>query len=475
MVGRLQGSEVALDSSSGRGSEGESISGSGAAAGTGLTLSIEVWGACLGLALAASVFLMPVLGPPGPASRVAFHAATGAIYLVVFAHCLMRLGYSRSPSWLLFTAGFAALCFASILGVATSVGLVQDQFLRVRCDLLRAAMLPSAAALLLAAAHASRARARGHRPGAWKGYARLVLVAGAFIVAWRSGACAILGQIVAAASIDVMMAVDIASAAALAALLHRTLRVAASSHDEIVVPICYWTAAMLLGTVLSLAMLSHPQSLWWQIRGLELGGIAALLVGLSLENERAHRQAAEKMADLEAMQRISWSLVGAAGLAELSAALARATSDGFSATPVAVYLAGDNDEELVVAATSRIDDPSVAAGRACSLRAERRPAFHSGHTSRAFATGSVQCMREIFSDVEFLPWRTVAREEGTVVSVPLPYQGNTIGVVNLFLAGVTSIGETRIRLLEAIAAAVSPAIENARLRSAPSGELKQAA
>jgi len=67
---------------------------------------------------------------------------------------------------------------------------------------------------------------------------------------------------------------------------------------------------------------------------------------------------------------------------------------------------------------------------------------------------------QVFSDVEFLPWRTLARSNGIAVSVPLPYQGKVIGVLNIFLPEVYSIDERRMRLLETIAAAVSPAIES---------------
>jgi GAF domain-containing protein len=69
----------------------------------------------------------------------------------------------------------------------------------------------------------------------------------------------------------------------------------------------------------------------------------------------------------------------------------------------------------------------------------------------------------------------VACEEGLVVSVPLPHQDRIIGVVNLFLAGVRSMDGARIKLLEAVAAAVSPAIENAIAKSEPDSAIRLAA
>jgi len=447
----------------------------GGSARTGLALKLAVWGGCLAGALVLSVCLKERGAAPNATARIAFHAAMAGAYLVVFCHCLMRLVYSRWASWLLFTAGFAALSSSSSLGVAVSAGLVRGRFLHEHFDLLRSAMLPAAATLLLSAAYASRARIRGRGAGSWKIYAWTVLIGAAFAAAWRLGMLAALGEMLRAARIDPWLAIDTVSAAALIALLQRTLRLAASNHDEIVVPMCYWVVATLLGTVLALASWREPHALWWEISGLELAGIAALLVGLSIENEKAHRRAAEQMADLRAMQSISWSLVGAATLTELCQALTNAVSEGLGVSLAAVYVPGDESDQLVITATAGTDDPSVAVGKACSLQPERRPGFHGGHTARAFRTGTVQVLREIFSDVEFMPWRTVAREEGTVLSVPLPYQGRVTGVMNLFLSGVTSVPESRLRLFESIAAAVSPAIENARLRPSPTLDLDMAA
>jgi GAF domain-containing protein len=158
-------------------------------------------------------------------------------------------------------------------------------------------------------------------------------------------------------------------------------------------------------------------------------------------------------------------LVGTSTIDEITSGLARAVSDSFGATAAAVYLASGEESQLVISATHGMDEDTVFPGKICSLKPAHRPGFHNGHTSRAYVSGEVQVVPELFSDVEFLPWRMVAQNEGIVVSVPIPYQGETLGVMNIFVAGVKSIPDSRIRLLEATAAAVSPAIENARLRS----------
>jgi GAF domain-containing protein len=290
----------------------------------------------------------------------------------------------------------------------------------------------------------------------------LLLASAVLLAAWRAWAVGVVGEFLWAANLDPRLLAAIISVAALSALVYRAARLAASAPDEIVVPICYWATAMLLGALLSLVAWRQPEAFWWQVRGLELFGCCALLGGLSLGNERAHRRAAEQMAELEALQSISWSLVGAPSVAGLAGALSRAMAQSFDAAAVAVYLRGETDEDMVIAGVSGVEDDLVRVGATCSLRPDRRPGFHNGHTARALASGDLQVLPEILSDVEFLPWRVVAREEGTVISVPLPYQERFIGVVNLFLVGVRRISQSRLRLLETVAAAVSTAIEHAR-------------
>lgn len=429
-----------------------------------LALSLAVWGACLGVLLAASVCLGFPTGVPTPGVRAALEACVGACYLAVFSHCLMRLVYSRWPSWLLFTAGFGGLTVSSLFSVFAAVGMTWEPAVLDRLEALHAALLPACVFLFVLAANGAHARHSGLRAGSWRSHARVGILLAALAAAWQLGALRYAVDVIAATKIDVALAVDIASALVLLVLVCRAPYLAVSRRDEIIVPVSYWAVAQLMGSALALGIWGQQPAPWWQVGGLELAGIAALLVGLSSGNERAHRDVAEKIMDLQAMQHISWSLVGASDIDELCAALARAISEGFDAQMVAVYLGGDSGEELVVAATHGIDDNSVSTGKVWSILPARRPGFHNGHTARAYAGGKTEVVPEIFSDVEFMPWRSVARHEGMVVSTPIPYKERTIGVINLFMPGATSVPEGRIAFLEAVAAAVSPAIENARLR-----------
>jgi hypothetical protein len=110
-----------------------------------------------------------------------------AAYLTVFAHCLMRLVYSRLPSWLLYTTGFCGLSCMGILGVVGNTHLMADDLQREWLDVFRSALIPGSAALLLFAAHASRIRAREHRTGIWKTYLRVALFVVAIVLVWKSG------------------------------------------------------------------------------------------------------------------------------------------------------------------------------------------------------------------------------------------------------------------------------------------------
>lgn len=444
----------------------------------GLAGKLALWGLSLVFVGVLSVVFHVLNNHPSPGSRIGLDVATSLAYTVVFFHCTLRLYYSRWPSWLLFTVGFGTLTLSGLVGVVSATPLGRDLIIRENLELFRTAMLPMAAVVLLAAAYASRARARGNRIGTWKTGAKLAFMMAVVVAGWKLGALAVIGRFVLATSDGAGFLIDASSAVALAVLVVRTRRIVVSSRDEIVVPTAYWAVAMLLGRLFSIADRWVDGSLWWNVSVLELAGISALLLGLGLANEAAQRSAAEKMHDLEAMQDVSWSLVGATSLSELSQALAHAMASNFNAVASAVYLSEEVEEELVVAAVSGITDKGVAPGKVCSMRPDRRKGFHSGHTAKAFASSTIQVVPDIHSDVEFLPWRTVAQHNGVVISVPLRYRSRVIGVVNLFVAGVSDLRRSQYELLESLAAAVAPSIESARLRETISDhdvELREAA
>ena len=440
-----------------------------------LTLKLGIWGVCLTAALVMSVVIEPTVVASSAVAYATVCAMTSAAYLAVFTHCFMRLAYCRCPSWVLYTSGFAVLSLSGMIGVVIGLGLVKNEVTYGRLDLLRSALMPISFTLLLFASHALRASSRGHRSKTWMICAKALLVVGFILVLWRSGGWHYISRAIEASSIEPLLVIYITGAVASISLLFGIRRLTGSSPDEIVVPVCYWCVAMAIGSVLTLFSWTFIETFRFRIMGIELAGVGALLVGLSIENERAHRKAAQRMSDLEAMQKVSWSLVGTSDHHELVSAFVKAISEGFQNAPVALYLPDGSEDSLTIAAVNEIYDPSIGVGKKCSLVPGRRPGFHSGHTAKAFTTGETQIVRAIYADAEFLPWRMVANEEGVAVSVPLPYQDSVIGVVNLFFSGVESVADDRIKQLEAIAAAVSPAIENARFRSSMEAECQNIA
>jgi hypothetical protein len=344
-----------------------------------------------------------------------------------------------------------------------------------KMGLLQTTLPLAGVALIVFTGRIARAKARGQRCPAWKTYGRVLLSLIVLTVAWRVGALGRLSDVMCQASAESRLAVAIGMMGMLGAFIFGARKAGRVECDEISGPLLYWMTAMMIGSVATCAFWREPQTVVLQVRTLEIVAITALLVGLSSVGERRQREATEKMGDLDAMQKISWSLVGAATLNDICSAFATAISEGFGDSPVVVYLAEEGNLDLTIAAAAGMDDSTVFVGKKCSLRPERRPGFHCGHTARAFASGSVETTSDIFSDAEFMPWRAVAKHDGLVVSVPLPHKGRVVGVVNLFLSGVSTLGEGRKKLLQSVAVSVSPAIENARLQPDEQVELRLAA
>ncbi|MGC8862731.1 MAG: GAF domain-containing protein, partial [Armatimonadota bacterium] len=183
----------------------------------------------------------------------------------------------------------------------------------------------------------------------------------------------------------------------------------------------------------------------------------------SIENAVAHKENADRLEQMEALHDISWSLVGAKTVRELVNLLANTVREKLGAAIVAVYLADESRETLEVAAISGPDICLKSLGaRYPVFSADRRPGFHSGHTARAFTTKEVQTAADVFVDVELVPWRIIARDNGCAVSVPLIDKGEASGVLNVYFSDRRQLSAERLKLLRTIAAAAAPAIENAR-------------
>lgn len=185
----------------------------------------------------------------------------------------------------------------------------------------------------------------------------------------------------------------------------------------------------------------------------------ALVVGNGIENAFAHKEAGERLEELETLHDVSWSLVGAATVRELLDLFVSTLVNKMGARIAGVYL-GDEGRSLRLAAIAGSDHVEV--GSSYSLVNDRPYAgFNTGHTARAFVSRQVQIADDVFVDVEFVPWQTVAEDDGCAASIPLVNKDQCIGVLNVYFSEAGDLNATRLRLLATIAAAATSAVENA--------------
>lgn len=198
----------------------------------------------------------------------------------------------------------------------------------------------------------------------------------------------------------------------------------------------------------------------------------ALVVGNGIENAFAHKEAHDQLHELEALHDVSWSLVGASNVTELLELFASTLVNKLGAGIAAVYLAKEgNALELGAVCGS---DESKPGTRYPLVASGPWPGFHSGHTAKAFSSRQVQVAHDVFVDVEFVPWRVVAQDDGCAVSVPLVDHDECIGVLNTYFSDASQLTNARLRLLATIAAAATSAIEYALSKeSAPSADCEE--
>lgn len=236
-------------------------------------------------------------------------------------------------------------------------------------------------------------------------------------------------------------------------------------RDRLSSLLCYFLVPYAAGVMCSTAAVERFDE-WWVVGQVLLSSAwgVFIIVG-SIENAFAHKDAAERLTELEMLHDISWSLVGAGTFCDLLEMLATTIKDRLHASVAVVYLADEKRERLEVAAVSGPDDYPVQVGKQFETTSINRwPGFHSGHTVKALFSAQTQIVNDVFIDVEFVPWKYVATDDGCAVSLPLVHQGTAIGVVNIYFTNWRQLTRQRLKLLNTIAAAATPAIENARVQ-----------
>lgn len=192
------------------------------------------------------------------------------------------------------------------------------------------------------------------------------------------------------------------------------------------------------------------------------GAWIVLIAGVAVENAFSHKESVDRLEELETLHEVSWSLVGAGTVRDLLNLFVCTLVEKMGAKIAAVYVSVNSGESLELAAACGSDEQIGKIGSTYALESEARfPGFHSGHTAKAFRTRETQVAQDVFVDVEFVPWRVIAVDDGCAASLPLAHGAKAIGVLNVYFGDRTKLTAQRLKLLATIAAAATPAIEQA--------------
>ena len=243
---------------------------------------------------------------------------------------------------------------------------------------------------------------------------------------------------------------------------YRRLR---DDSNSLAYTVCYFLVTCLAGLI-SRLFSTVPYDQWWIVSfwTMALSWIV-LLTGAQIRTAYAYQETRDRVAELEVLHNVSWSLVGAGTSGDLLDQFAHTLVDEVGARAAGVYTSVDDGQKLRLAAVCGLGEDSPHAGTVYTVVCqERRPGFHTGHTALAFTSTEVQIASNVFVDVEFVPWKVIAQDDGCAVSIPLVNHGNPIGVLSLYLSSAKQLTRQRLKLFATIAAAAAPAIESALAR-----------
>lgn len=261
------------------------------------------------------------------------------------------------------------------------------------------------------------------------------------------------------ASFDTVL--SLVTAGLLAVVVARSLRYVKQQSQRLESMLSSFFAACALGLVCRGLSGSYADGLWFCSQVLPASGWLALAAGFAAESALTHKESGDRLAELEALHEVSWSLVGAGGGEEFLRAFVDLLRSKLDAEIAAVYLSDSGGKSLELAGASHAVERYPSLGTTYIIASEdRRPGFHTGHTADAFRSREPRVADDVFVDVEFVPWRTIARGDGRAISLPLMDQGNVFGVLNVYFGDRRRLARENIALLSTIAAASGPAIGN---------------
>ena len=202
---------------------------------------------------------------------------------------------------------------------------------------------------------------------------------------------------------------------------------------------------------------------WWLYHGLAVVALLVLLIELQREFGVSYADAQSRIEHLEAVHRISSQLGNTLDLRVVLLVLVSDSADLLGARFASVMLVDDSGETLKTVSTHGLPESPLRRAEPQRIEGSGRPGFYSGHAARAFREKRVCVVDDVFADVEFVPWRTLAQCDGYAVSAPLVYQDVSLGVMNLFFDSHIPLNDERIRLFETLASAAAVSIANAQL------------
>lgn len=202
---------------------------------------------------------------------------------------------------------------------------------------------------------------------------------------------------------------------------------------------------------------------WWMYHSFAVLALFVLLIELQREFGVSYADAQSRIEHLEAVHRISSQLGNTLDLRVVLIVLASDVADMLGARFASVMLVDDSGETLKTVATHGLPESPLKPAEPQRIEGEGRPGFHTGHAARAFREKRVCVVDDVFTDVEFVPWRILAKCDGYAVSVPLVYQDVALGVINLFFDSHVPLNDERVRLFETLASSAAVSIANAQL------------
>lgn len=263
--------------------------------------------------------------------------------------------------------------------------------------------------------------------------------------------------------LPVIFALRVLALAAFTTALIMNIRAHMKSNDTISYGISLCLLFMTASQALLLDSATRNDLSWWLSHVMNFIGMLVFLSKLGGEFVVSFVQAKERIEELEAMHSITSQLSQTLDLRVVLLSFTNETATMLSARFASVMLADHEGKTLSTFCTHGLPNSPLSFGCPQEVEGSGRPGFYSGHTARAFRDKQICMVDDVYTDVEFVPWKILAENEGSVVSVPLVFQGVALGVLNLFFDKHIAVNDEKIKLLQTLGSSAAVSIANAQM------------